>query len=282
MDYTAPQEVVKKMAKAGELKTRLSVKDMLIRGFYSGFLLGIATTLAMTVAVQTGIPFVAALIFPWAFVLIILFGTELVTGNFALMAVSRLSGLTRWGLISKNWLWVYLGNFLGCLIAGLAISFSLTNAFTIEPNEVAQKIMSIAETRTIGISEMGANGFLLMVVRGILCNILVCLGVMLGMVSQSVPGKVLTCWLPIMTFVALGLEHIVVNMFFILTGMMLGSPITGTEMVFWNFLPVTIGNLIGGALFVGFLFYTTYGENLRPEFAKISSSEQSVEGQMEE
>ena len=273
MDYTAPREVIAKMAEVGEFKTRLSVKNMLIRGFYSGFLLGIATTLAMTVAVQTGLPIVAALIFPWAFVLIILFGTELVTGNFALMAIAKLSGRTRWGLILKNWLWVYLGNFLGCLVAGLAISFSLTDAFTIEPNAVAEKIMAIAETRTIGVSEMGASGFLLMIVRGILCNILVCLGVMLGIVSQSVPGKVLTCWLPIMTFVALGLEHIVVNMFFILTGMMLGSPISGTQMVFWNFLPVTIGNIIGGAFFVGLLFYLTYGESVRPKVSSAPVSE---------
>jgi len=265
MDYTSPTEVISKMAQAGEFKTRLSVKNLLIRGFYSGLLLGIATSLAMTVATQTGLPIVAALIFPWAFVLIILFGLELVTGNFALMATAKLSGLTRWRLIIRNWLWVYLGNFLGCLVAGLAMSFSLTDAFTIEPNAVAQKIMSIAETRTVGVSEMGASGLLLMIVRGIICNLLVCLGVMLGIVSQSVPGKVLTCWLPIMTFVAIGMEHIVVNMFFILTGMMLGAPISGTEMVFWNFLPVTIGNVIGGAFFIGFLFYSTYGEKPQPK-----------------
>ena len=273
MDYTIPHEVIKKMAQAGDAKARLSVKDMLIRGFYSGLLLGIATALAMTIAVQSGIPFVAAVIFPWGFVLIVLFGMELVTGNFALMATAKLSGLTRWGLIVKNWLWVYLGNFLGCLVAGLAISFSLTNAFTIEPNEVAQKIMSIAETRTIGVSEMGASGFLLMIVRGIICNILVCFAVMLGIVSQSVPGKVLTCWWPIMTFVALGMEHIVVNMFFIMTGVILGSPISGTEMVLWNFLPVTIGNIIGGAFFVGFLFYSTYGETVRPKVSSAPVSE---------
>ncbi len=279
MDYTLPREVIKKMAQAGEIKARLSVKDMLIRGFYSGLLLGLATTLAMTVAVQSGIPFVAAVIFPWGFVLIVLFGMELVTGNFALMATAKLSGMTRWGLIVKNWLWVYLGNFLGCLVVALAISFSLTNGFTIEPNEVAQKIMSIAETRTIGVREMGANGFLLMIVRGIICNILVCFAVMLGIVSQSVPGKVLTCWWPIMTFVALGMEHIVVNMFFILTGIALGSPISGTEMVLWNFLPVTIGNLIGGGLLVGCLFYATYGETLQPRVATISSDEK-VESQV--
>lgn len=275
MDYTAPTDVITKMTKAGELKTRLSVKNLLIRGFYSGLLLGIATTLAMTVVVQTGLPIVAALIFPWAFVLIILFGTELVTGNFALMAMAKLSGLTRWGLIAKNWLWVYFGNFLGCLVAGLGISFSLTNAFTIEPNAVAEQIISVAEAKTIAVREMGASGFVLFIVRGILCNLLVCLGVMLGVLSQSVPGKVLTCWLPIMTFVALGLEHIVVNMFFILTAMMLGSPISGTEMVFWNFLPVTIGNLIGGAFFVGFLFYSTYGEKSQSSPSRVPSRERT-------
>ncbi|MFW6296818.1 MAG: formate/nitrite transporter family protein [Halothece sp.] len=277
MDYTAPPELIATMVKAGESKARLSIKDLVVRGFYSGSLLGIATTLAITMMTQTDIPILGALIFPWAFVGIVLFGMELVTGNFALLTAAMLSRRARWGRVLNNWLWVYLANFLGCLFVALLISYSLTNAGTIEPNAVGQKIMAIAESKTLAVKDIGMNGFLLFIVRGILCNWLVCLAVMFGMVSKSVPGKFMGCWFPIMAFVALGFEHIVVNMFFITTGMILGAPISGMDMVFWDFLPVTIGNLIGGCFFVGFLFHFTHKDKEQlPPPATLEPVEQPV------
>ena len=263
MDYTAPPDLVSTMINAGATKSRLSVKDLMIRGFYSGALLGIATTLAMTTIVQTKIPILGAIIFPWGFVAIILFGMELVTGNFALLPAAMLARRVRWGSTLRNWLWVYLANFIGCLVVAWLISYSLTNAGTAEPNAVAQKIIEVALSKSVAVKAMGVSGFFLFIVRGVLCNWLVCLAVMFGIVSKSVPGKIIGCWFPIMAFVALGFEHIVVNMFFLSAGMMLGAPISVTDMLFWDFLPVTIGNLIGGGFFVGFLFYSTHGERIK-------------------
>lgn len=260
MDYVAPSELTAKMVAAGETKARLPIKDLLIRGFYSGGLLGIATALAVTTMTQTQIPLLGAVIFPWGFVAIVLFGMELVTGNFALLTAAIFAKRIRWNRAVRNWLWVYLANFLGCVAVAWMISFSLTNGGTVEPNAVAQKIMEIADAKSIAVKEMGLTGFILFVIRGILCNWLVCLGVMFGIVSQSVTGKILGCWLPIMAFVALGFEHIVVNMFFLIAGKMLGAPITGMDMVLWDFLPVTIGNFIGGGFFVGFLVYFTHNQ----------------------
>ncbi|MGC9525830.1 MAG: formate/nitrite transporter family protein [Limnospira sp.] len=260
MDYAAPPELAATMIAAGESKTRLSIKDMVIRGFYSGGLLSMATTMAVTMMVQTKIPILGAIIFPWGFVSIVMFGMELVTGNFALMTAAMLAGRVRFSMALRNWLWVYFANFLGCLVIGGLIAYSLTDAGTIAPNAVGEKIMAIAVSKSVAVREMGANGFLLFIVRAILCNWLVCLAVMFGLVSKSVPGKILGCWLPIMAFVALGLEHIVVNMFFITVGMMLGAPITGVDMVLWDFIPVTIGNLIGGGFFVGTLIYFTHAQ----------------------
>lgn len=274
LDYTAPADLMTATVKAGEIKARLSIKDLLIRGFYSGLALGVATTLAVTVSVQSGIPFLGAALFPWGFVSIVIFGMELVTGNFAVFAASLWAGRVSWNSTLKNWLWVYLGNFLGCLVAALMISYSLTNAGTIEPNAVGEQIMAIAVAKSVAVREMGLNGFILFIVRGIVCNFLVCMAAMFGMVSKSVPGKVLTCWWPIMAFVALGMEHIVVNMFFILTGMALGAPITGMDMVFWDFLPVTIGNLIGGGIFIGSLLYFTHGSQVNATLAVESVFEQ--------
>ncbi|MBD2155200.1 formate/nitrite transporter family protein [Leptolyngbya sp. FACHB-16] len=253
--------------KASETKARLKIKDLLIRGFYSGLALGVATTLAVTIAVQSGIPFLGAALFPWGFVSIIIFGMELVTGNFALFSAGLLANRVNWNHTIKNWMWVYIGNFLGCLIAALLMSYSLTNAGTIEPNAVGEKLMEIATAKSVAVKEMGLNGFLLFIVRGIVCNFLVCMAVMFGMVSKSVPGKLLTCWWPIMAFVALGMEHIVVNMFFLLAGKALGASISGMDMVFWDFLPVTIGNIIGGGVFIGSLFYFTYGSQAKAKLA---------------
>ncbi|MEM1309330.1 MAG: formate/nitrite transporter family protein [Cyanobacteria bacterium P01_C01_bin.70] len=273
-DYTAPADLMTATVKAGQVKARLSIKDLLIRGLYSGLALGVATTLAVTVSVQSGIPFLGAVLFPWGFASIVIFGMELVTGNFAIFAASLWAGRVSWNSTLRNWLWVYIGNFIGCLIAALMISYSLTNAGTIAPSPVGEKIMEIAMAKSVAVREMGLNGFLLFIVRGIVCNFLVCMAVMFGMVSKSVPGKVLTCWWPIMAFVALGMEHIVVNMFFLLTGMTLGAPITGMDMVLWDFVPVTIGNIIGGGIFVGSLLYFTHGSKVNANLAVDSVFEQ--------
>lgn len=85
-----------------------------------------------------------------------------------------------------------------------------------------------------------------------------CLGVTLALVSKSVPGKILACWLPITAFQALGMEHIVVNMFLHTTGPLLGSGVPFWKIAFWNYLPVTLGNLVGGMVFIGMLFYSTH------------------------
>ena len=264
MDYVIPNELVEASIKAGEKKSRLSIKDLLIRGFYSGLALGVATTLAVTIAVQSEMPFLGALLFPWGFASIVLFGMELVTGNFALMMSAMLAGRVRFDKALNNWLWVYFANFLGCLFVALLMGYSLTNGNTAEPSAVGEKIMAIAVSKSVAVREMGVNGFLLFIVRGIFCNFLVCLAVMMGIVSKSVPGKILGCWFPIFAFVALGMEHIVVNMFFITTGMVLGAPISGMDMVFWDFLPVTIGNLIGGGIFIGGLLYATHYSKPQP------------------
>lgn len=277
-DYNSPPELLEMMISAGVTKSRLSIKDLLIRGFYAGLALGIATALAVTISVQSKIPFLGAVLFPWGFVSIIIFGMELVTGNFAILIATLLAGRVRWNKAFKNWSWVYVGNFLGCLLAALMMSYSLTNAGTIAPDAVGEKIIAIALSKSLKVRELGLNGFLLFIVRGIVCNFLVCMAVLFCMSSKSVPGKILGGWFPIMAFVALGMEHIVVNMFFLLTGALLGAPITAMDILFWDFLPVTIGNFIGGGLLIGGLFYMAHSQH-QPLAAKAGELEPVFEKQ---
>lgn len=261
MDYVKPIEVVKAKVAAGDTKAGLSVKDLLIRGLLSGALLGFATSLAFTAAAQTGVPLVGALVFPVGFVMIVLLGLELVTGNFAVVMLAGVNGRRQWPTVLANLTWVYIGNLIGSVLYGVLLYAALTNCGSDAPSGIALKIAAVAEAKTHGFAVHGFAGMITAVAKGILCNWMVCLGVVMGMTSQSTLGKIAACWLPILTFFGQGFEHSVVNMFVIPTGMMFGAHVSVADWWIWNQIPVTLGNIVGGLLFTGLFLYWTY----RPE-----------------
>jgi formate/nitrite transporter FocA (FNT family) len=118
MDYIKPAEVVQNMVETAVMKAGLLIPDFLIRGFLSGALLGFSTTLAFTATKQTNLPIVGAMIFPVGFVLIILLGLELVTGNFALLPLAYQAKRISAGQLLANFCWVYVGNLLGSIFYG--------------------------------------------------------------------------------------------------------------------------------------------------------------------
>lgn len=258
MDYIKPLDVVKNMIAAGDLKAGLSIKDVLIRGILSGALLGFATSLAITAAAQTGVPLVGALIFPVGFVMIVLLGLELVTGSFAVTMLAGVDGRRQWPRVFTNIFWVFVGNLIGSLIYGVLLYAVLTSCGTEAPTGIATKIAAIAEAKTTAYAAHGFAGMLTVIAKAILCNWMVCLGLVMAMTSQSTVGKIVAAWLPILTFFAQGFEHSVVNMFVIPTGMMFGAKVSIADWWLWNQIPVTIGNLIGGFLFTGLFLYWTY------------------------
>src|SRR4029077_2548483 len=127
MDYVKPADVVTAMVNAGSTKLALSPTDLMIRGALSGAILGVATSLAFTGALQTGVPLVGALIFPVGLVMIVLLGLELVTGSFALVPLARLEHGIDTRRIIANWGWVFLGNLIGSVIYGGLLAIALTN-----------------------------------------------------------------------------------------------------------------------------------------------------------
>lgn len=266
MDYVLPNELVDGMIAAGGKKANVSVKDLLLRGFYSGAILGLAVILALTVGIQSKLPFLGSVLFPFGFASIVLFGMELVTGNFALLPMATWAGRSSWGATFRNWSWVWIGNFIGTLVVAVIMAISLTSGGTVDPaadggvwQKVAQKIMTLNIANVEKKYEaLGSLGFGLAILRGLVANWLVCLGVTMALVSKSVPGKLLACWLPITAFQTMGMEHIVVNQFLHTAGPILGSGVPFWKCIFWNFLPVTIGNIIGGMVFIGMLFYSTH------------------------
>lgn len=258
MDFIKPFEVVNSMLTAGQAKAALSTRDLLIRGFLSGALLGFATSLALTATAQTNTPLVGALVFPVGFVMIVLLGLELVTGSFAITTLAAVTGRRTWSHIAGNLGWVFFANLLGSVVYGLFLYVVLTNMGSDAPSGIAASIIKITEAKTIGYASHGTAGLVTVFTKAILCNWMVCLGVVMALTSQSTVGKIVAMWLPIITFFAQGFEHSVVNMFMIPTGMMLGAKVSFADWWLWNQLPVTLGNFIGGFLFVGLFLYWTY------------------------
>jgi formate/nitrite transporter len=258
MDYAKPADVVASMFDVSLKKLALSPRDLLIRGAISGALLGAATSLAFGAAVTTGQPLVGALVFPVGFVMIVLLGLELVTGSFALLPLAPMEGKSNWSSVASNWSWVFLGNLLGSLLYGGLLAIALTNMGTAAPAGVAARIVAIAEAKTVANEALGLAGMISVFVKAILCNWLVCMGVVMAMTSTSTVGKIVAAWLPIVTFFAQGFEHSVVNMFVIPTGMLMGAKVSVYQWWVWNQIPVTLGNLVGGLLFTGIALYATY------------------------
>ena len=267
MDYAKPADVVAAMIDVSLKKLALAPPDLLIRGALSGALLGAATSLAFMGAVTTGQPLVGAIIFPVSLIIIVLLGLELVTGSFGLLPFARLEGEATWSAIGVNWSWVYLGNLLGSLAYGGLLAIALTNMGKVEPTGIAARIVSIAEAKTVANEAIGLAGMVSVFVKAILCNWLVCLGVVMAMTTSSTIGKIVATWMPIFMFFALGFEHAVVNMFIIPTGMMLGAKVSFYEWWVWNQIPVTLGNFVGGFAFTGLALYSTF----RPASQAVSA-----------
>ena len=253
MPYVKPDAVVEQMVQVGAQKSRLPVQDLLVRGFLSGAFLGFATTLAFTATIQTRVGLVGALVFPVGFVMIVLLGLELVTGNFALVPLAVREGRTSLRALLANWGWVFLGNLVGSAF------YALLFTATLQPDsEMTKQIVSVADAKTLGYARLGGRGLAIAVSKGILCNWMVTLGVVMALTSQSTIGKIAAMWLPIMTFFAQGFEHSVVNMFVIPAGMLLGARVGLGDWWLWNQIPVTLGNVVGGMILTGLALHVTH------------------------
>lgn len=260
MSYLSPKEFVTKMVDSGESKLTMSLRDTLIRSYMAGAILALAAVFAVTVATQTGVPLLGALLFPVGFCMLYLMGFDLLTGVFMLTPLALLdkrSGVTV-NKILRNWGWVFLGNFAGALTVAFIMAFVFTYGFNTPAGPVGDKIAHIGEARTLGYAEYGVSGWLTIFLRGVLCNWMVSMGVVGAMVSSSVSGKVIAMWMPIMLFFFMGFEHSVVNMFLFPFGLIMGGNFSVMDYLVWNEIPTALGNLVGGITFTGLTLYATH------------------------
>jgi len=263
----------------GVKKAAAGVYQLLVLGFFAGAYIAFGGALATLVGhdaskyVGVGLAqLFAGAVFSVGLMLVVIAGAELFTGN-NLMLISALDGRITWGTLLQKWGIVYVANFVGAmLLVGIMYGSGLWRTGNLG---VAAKALAIANAKV----NLTFHEALL---RGIACNWLVCLGVWMAMAGRQVVCKIFAIFFPIMAFVALGFEHSVANMYFIPLGIVLKAtgqaagayqaafPAASLSGLTWgaflvkNLVPVTIGNIIGGAGLVGMLYWSVYLKKGKP------------------
>lgn len=209
---------------------------------------GAASTFASAEMTGATSRLVKGAVFPVGLMLVVICGAELFTGNCLLLAPT-LSREVKPMATLKNLGLAYLGNLVGSILIAVLVVFS----------HVMPEAVGIAAVNTANAKCAMTFGDALL--RGILCNMLVCLAVWAAMSSKSVPGKILAVYLPVFTFVACGFEHSIANMYYLSAGLMESAitPFSGASLNLGNSLvycliPSTIGNIIGGAAIAAAMF----------------------------
>ncbi|MGB9812835.1 MAG: formate/nitrite transporter family protein [Thermovenabulum sp.] len=249
--FLTPKETAKVLIDISEKKSQLAFFNMVLLGIFAGVFIGFAGQGSITV-MQTlrnfdigFMKFMGAIVFTVGLMMVVICGAELFTGN-NLMVIGLLDKrITLAGLL-RNWLTVYFSNFIGSVL--LVILVVKSNIFTKEMTELIFKMAFSKISLTF--SEA--------VIRGILCNILVVLAVWMATASQDGVSKLFSCFFPIMLFVLSGYEHSIANMYFIPLAKFLGAQMSWGDILIKNIIPVTLGNIIGGAVIVPLVYYCCY------------------------
>lgn len=265
MDWLNPSALAAAMIESGTRKANLPTRTILVTGILSGMFLGFTTTLFVSALVATGNIVVSALFFPVGFIMIILLGLELFTGNVAMIPYAAMAGKVPGGKLVSSLVTVYIGNLIGSLIYAVIFAAIDTKFFTDAPSPIGAKLIALAGLKTTAYMKAGAAGWATAFLKGVICNWMVSLGAVMALVTRATIGKIFAMYLPIMAFVAQGFEHCVVNMFVIPCGIMLGANISVANWWLWNEIPVTLGNLAGAVLFTAGGLYLAFGKTAKAE-----------------
>jgi len=246
--FLSPPEISKAMSDIGERKARATIFELFVFGILAGIYIAFGANVSTAVisggTLDPGLArFLAGSVFSVGLMLVLIPGSELFTGNI-LMTIGFIYRKYHFIKVLRNWLVVYFGNLLGAvIIAWLVLKSGLL---------IHLGILTPMGSLAIRIAEAKLElGFTEALALGILCNMLVCLAVIMSIASRTVTGKIFGIYFPIMAFVASGYEHSVANMYFLPIGLMLkGEFMSNFFTIFNNLIPVTIGNIIGGLLVV--------------------------------
>lgn len=189
-----------------------------------------------------------ASLFPINLLLVLQSGGQLFTGNTAAMSMAHYEDKVTLRQVLKNWLVSYAGNVIGCcLLAFVAGYVGLLSAGT---TDMAVRIALKKCSTSFGVT----------MVKGMMCNWLVCMAVWLASSAQDLTSKMVGIWFPISMFIMIGFEHSVANLFMLPAGILAGAPLSVADVIMKNLLPVTIGNAIAGVLIIGAGFSFSFGK----------------------
>ncbi len=275
MDMYTPKEMAEKAVSVGVVKSKQGLVPTFLLGILAGAFIALGACLFITTITGSSFGFgvtrlIGGLAFSLGLILVILAGAELFTGN-NLMVIAALSGKVTGMQLIRNWIVVYIGNLLGSALIAFLV-FYANQWKTGDPAGSMQVGLTAYKIAGAKLSLSFFNAF----VAGILCNALVCLAVWLCYGARSAADKILAIVFPITAFVAIGFEHSVANMFFIPYGIILsrtGEFVTSAaaqsvaykpelytvnNFFVTNLLPVTLGNIVGGAIMVGAMYWRIY------------------------
>jgi formate transporter len=275
LDALPPPAMARRAEEIGEAKAKLPTLTILALSVLAGAFIALGAIFATTV-MSNGDAFpygvnrlLGGLTFSLGLILVVVAGAELFTGN-NLIAIAWASRRVSTTHLLSNWTLVWVGNFAGAIATAGIMYF--TRQYTFDHGAVGTTALTIANTKT-------SLGWGQALALGIFCNALVCLAVWLSYGARSVTDKILAIVFPISAFVAAGFEHSVANMYFISIGLFIKhdhtglaslgtnapdtSNITWTRFLWGNLVPVTLGNIVGGALMVGVVYWFIY---LRPTY----------------
>jgi formate transporter len=280
-DALLPPDMAARAEEIGVKKAHYDVASMFALAVLAGAFIALGAIFATTVLAGSGtLPYgvsrlLAGTVFSLGLILVLVGGAELFTGN-NLIVMAWASGKVTSRVLLWNWVVVYLGNFVGSF--GTALLVFLSGQYTFGQGAVGAAALATAHSKV-------SLGFVEAVALGTLCNALVCLAVWLTFSARTTTDRILATVPPIAAFVAAGFEHSVANMYFIPIAVLirLGGPasfwtaigksaadfpdLTWGRFLWANLLPVTIGNILGGAVLVGAVYWFVY---LRPRRASAA------------
>jgi formate/nitrite transporter len=301
MVFHPPVAIVAKAGDAGKYKAGLPWWNMILRGFMSGAYIAMggalatvcSTGVAASAAILKDAPYMAAgfssagmgalitgAVFPVGLIITVLTGAELFTGDAMLAPMAAFIHKIDWMSVLNLWVWVYIGNLIGSIVYAYIMAYG--PFISVDPATGAIVVTSFG-VRAIAIAAfkvqyVGMMGMWSAFLKAIGCNWLVNLAILLGICADDAAGKFFGIWFPIMAFVSTGFEHSIANQYFIAAGIFTRGMASEAQLAtinaaqlanvnwvgFWmnNMIIVTIGNIVGGLLFVGVLYWVAFRKEI--------------------
>jgi formate/nitrite transporter len=305
MGLNSPAQMVNLARNAGKYKGDLSIMQLFLRGIMAGVYIavgaGFCTVASTGVAPLLGAgvgKLIAGAVFPVGLIAIVLTGMELFTGDAMLLPMAVWSGKSTIGKLIKNWSVVYIGNLVGSLAFAAAMvvgPFTQGNFTAAEPNAFGMTAATIAIGKILTYKAAGNTGLLSVFVSAIGCNFIVCLAIMMAITAKDVVSKMFAIWFPIMSFVSIGFEHCVANMYFLPAGKWLidafpslatkvgadgkawnallkaNGGISWGDVWMWNLIPATLGNIVGAVIVIGAVYHYCFNDEAAAAAAAASA-----------